>query len=108
MPRGDGTGPMGTGPLTGRGAGICAGYAVPGYANRRDFGCGSGGQRGFRRMYYATGLTGWERYPNQNKNAANAFTADEKEVLKKQAEFLKCQLKDVEERLADFDGSSGK
>jgi len=27
MPRGDGTGPMGTGPGTGRGAGYCAGKA---------------------------------------------------------------------------------
>ena len=30
MPRGDGTGPAGFGPLTGRGAGYCAGYPVPG------------------------------------------------------------------------------
>ncbi|MBN1458575.1 MAG: DUF5320 domain-containing protein [Armatimonadetes bacterium] len=33
MPRGDGTGPMGRGPMTGRAAGYCAGYAVPGFAN---------------------------------------------------------------------------
>jgi len=33
MPWGDGTGPMGRGPMTGRAAGFCAGYAVPGYAN---------------------------------------------------------------------------
>jgi len=33
MPWGDGTGPMGRGPMTGRGAGFCAGYNVPGYAN---------------------------------------------------------------------------
>jgi hypothetical protein len=26
MPRGDGTGPMGVGPKTGRGAGFCAGF----------------------------------------------------------------------------------
>ncbi|HPN55527.1 MAG TPA: DUF5320 domain-containing protein, partial [Candidatus Omnitrophota bacterium] len=33
MPRGDDTGPVGTGPMTGRGAGFCAGYSMPGYTN---------------------------------------------------------------------------
>ena len=31
MPFGDGTGPAGMGPMTGRAAGFCAGYPVPGY-----------------------------------------------------------------------------
>ena len=58
MPRGNGTGPTGMGPMTGRGAGFCAGYDVPGYANG---GAGLRGGRGFRNQYYATGLTGWQR-----------------------------------------------
>lgn len=33
MPFGDGTGPAGMGPMTGRAAGLCAGYPVPGYMN---------------------------------------------------------------------------
>jgi hypothetical protein len=33
MPRGDGTGPAGMGPMTGRAAGFCAGFPVPGYMN---------------------------------------------------------------------------
>ena len=33
MPFGDGTGPAGMGPMTGRAAGFCAGYPVPGYMN---------------------------------------------------------------------------
>ena len=33
MPWGDGTGPAGMGPMTGRAAGYCAGYPVPGYMN---------------------------------------------------------------------------
>ena len=33
MPIGDGTGPVGAGPMTGRAAGFCAGYPVPGYTN---------------------------------------------------------------------------
>ena len=33
MPRGDRTGPMGFGPMTGRGAGYCAGFGMPGFMN---------------------------------------------------------------------------
>jgi len=33
MPFGDGTGPAGAGPMTGRAAGFCAGYPMPGYMN---------------------------------------------------------------------------
>ena len=33
MPRGDGTGPTGMGPMTGWGAGYCAGNSVPGFTN---------------------------------------------------------------------------
>jgi len=56
MPFGDGTGPRGMGPMTGRGAGYCAGFGRPGFANpilgRRwfDFGWGVWGRgrgRGF-------------------------------------------------------------
>ena len=30
MPGGDGTGPLGFGPMTGHGAGFCSGYGIPG------------------------------------------------------------------------------
>jgi len=33
MPFGNGTGPAGSGPMTGRAAGFCAGFPVPGYMN---------------------------------------------------------------------------
>lgn len=33
MPAGNGTGPLGMGPMTGRAAGYCAGYPAPGYMN---------------------------------------------------------------------------
>jgi hypothetical protein len=69
MPRGDGTGPAGMGPMTGRAAGYCAGYSTPGYMNPyggRYFGAirGSfGGRgRGYRNWFRATGLPGWSRY----------------------------------------------
>jgi hypothetical protein len=61
MPRGDRTGPWGLGPMTGRAAGYCAGYPVPGFMNPvpgfgRGFGWGRGWGRGrgrgFRRWYW--------------------------------------------------------
>ena len=67
MPRGNRTGPRGFGPMTGRGAGFCAGYNTPGYMNpggRSGFigrGGGRGGGRGYRNMFYATGQPGWMR-----------------------------------------------
>ena len=47
MPSGDRTGPMGFGPMTGRGFGYCAGYPTPGFA--RGWGRGMGGGRGWGR-----------------------------------------------------------
>ena len=67
MPGGDGTGPGGMGPMTGRGAGFCAGYGMPGYMNPMVGGGGfwgmggRGGGRGRRNQFYATGMTGWQR-----------------------------------------------
>jgi len=40
MPFGDRTGPAGLGPMTGRAAGFCAGYPVPGYMNPAVGGAG--------------------------------------------------------------------
>lgn len=128
MPRGDGTGPAGMGPMTGRAAGYCAGYSVPGYANpiggrgafggNRSFGGGFGRGRGYRNMYYATGLPGWYRanagmpawgsyqgaapYPFQGASQFEA-AEDEKVFLKDQAEFLKSQISDIESRLAELE-----
>ena len=65
MPGGDGTGPAGMGPMTGRAAGYCAGYGVPGFMNpipgRGYGGWGRGGGWGRRNWFYATGMPGWQR-----------------------------------------------
>jgi len=86
MPRGDGTGPAGVGPMTGRASGYCAGYNTPGYMNAyggrfagRGFRGGFGG-RGYRNRYYATGLPGWSRYdagyPEWGGVARNPYVSD--------------------------------
>ena len=104
MPRGDGTGPMGIGPMTGRGAGFCAGFTAPGYASPIGYGFGFGRGRGFRRMFYATGLPRWARFGTPNISGAYfAPEADEKEFLKRQAEFFEKQLDDIKKCLEKFE-----
>jgi len=56
MPRGDGTGPSGLGPMTGRGAGFCGGFRGPGYLNFAGQGLGFGRGRRYRRVLWAAGL----------------------------------------------------
>ena len=59
MPRGNGTGPMGMGPMTGRAAGYCAGQGVPGYMNPYGGrGLGMAWGRGGRGMGMAWGRGG--------------------------------------------------
>jgi len=54
MPFGDGTGPRGMGPMTGRRAGYCAGFGRPGFTNPIPgrgwfgFGLGRGRPYGYR------------------------------------------------------------
>ena len=53
MPGGNRTGPVGAGPMTGRAAGFCAGFGMPGYANPvggRGMGMGSGGGFGLGKL----------------------------------------------------------
>ena len=55
MPRGDGTGPEGMGPMTGRGAGYCAGTDAPGFG-APGFGRGFGLGGGRCNRFFATGF----------------------------------------------------
>ena len=113
MPRGDGTGPMGQGPMTGRAAGFCAGYNAPGYINpiagRGYFGLGrgrGGAGRGLRNRYYATGLYGWQRasmgepaYAGSYPYAPEVSPKQEADMLKNEADLLKRQLDDIQSRI---------
>lgn len=97
MPRGDGSGPTGMGPMTGRGAGFCAGAANPGYANP---GCGFGRGRGFRRNDFAGGAQMRGRFADFGQ--ANGLPVDEKVVLSNQAKALQDRLEEINKRLADL------
>ncbi len=68
MPRGDGTGPLGQGPMTGRAAGYCAGYDRPGYANPniRGYGLGMAYRRGFGWGGRGRGLVYYMQLPWQS------------------------------------------
>jgi hypothetical protein len=129
MPGGDGTGPAGMGPMTGRAAGFCAGYPIPGYANpvggRGYWGAGRGfrgGGWGRRNWYYATGLPGWARagygIPAWGGYAGGAygypaaypsgFTAgpnaeQEQQALKQQSEYLQQSLDDINKRIEELE-----
>lgn len=106
MPRGDQTGPEGMGPRTGRAAGFCAGYEVPGYANPvpgRGSGMGRGGAwgrrggRGWRRWFHATGQPRWARTAGPQM-----IQEDEANALKAQASWLNEQLESIQQRLRDL------
>jgi len=135
MPFGDGTGPMGLGPMTGRAAGYCAGYGMPGYANpipgrgfwgwgrgRGFWGWGRGGGRGWRHWYYATGLPGWVRagwgwpawgaFPYYPYGAAPFWGAtpwmtreQELDMLKGQAEYLEDALDGIRKRVEEIESA---
>ena len=128
MPFGDGTGPAGLGPMTGRAAGYCAGYPVPGYMNPvpgRGFwgrGGGWGRGRGWRHWYYATGLPGWSRagalpawgappyapFAYGTPYAPQMTEEQELESLKGQAEYLEDALEGIRKRMQEIEAESKK
>jgi len=121
MPRGDRTGPMGMGPMTGRAAGYCAGSNTPGYANPaagqgmgfgpagRGFGRGSGGGgRGWRHWFYATGLPGWMRFGGWAAPYARPDPELEKHALKNQAQAMQAELDSIRGRLSELETKADK
>jgi hypothetical protein len=129
MPGGDRTGPRGEGSRTGRAAGYCSGNDSPGYANpmvgyggrgmrggagggiRGGMGgmMGGGRGRGYRHIYYATGLPRWMRgggYPAVQNDTALA--ADDIGSLKREADLLEERLKSIIERIRSIEPDSGK
>jgi Family of unknown function (DUF5320) len=138
MPGGNGTGPTGMGPMTGRAAGYCAGYSTPGFANQmggRGFGGagggfgrggGGGGGRGRRNGFYATGLPGWQRFgaggpayggampyggaaPYGAPNGGPVATKQQElDMLKGQVEYFEDALDGIKKRITELEAESAK
>ena len=107
MPGGDRTGPMGQGPLTGRGLGNCLAYGIPaiagavaafGFGRRRGFGRGFG-----RAMGWGAGFgraLGWDvgaASTYSNAGAAPTYSrGDELAALKEEAKYLQDRISELE------------
>lgn len=121
MPGGNGTGPAGFGPMTGRSAGYCAGFGVPGYANRfggRGFGMGFGRGRGWRNRRYAPEPAYPGDYglaPYAGNPGASMYDADKTEQagyelddLRRRAEFFESSLNGIRSRIEELESRTAK
>ena len=84
----DGTGPMGQGPLTGRGMGVCTGARQSRFFSGRGCGMGFGG-RGRAGAGFGSGFGG-----------LGAGTTD-KEILNEERELLKQRMEQIDRALED-------
>jgi len=99
MPQGDGTGPLGQGPKTGRAMGYCAGYSVPGCMNP-GFGRGMGRGRGF--AWRARAFQAMTTQPIMPVQQIPLTKKEEKQYLEQELEALKQEMKAIEERLKEL------
>ncbi len=98
MPRGDGSGPAGAGPMTGRAAGFCAGFNMPGYANPMPCGRGMGFGRGFRRGFAPMQTVPVARSVQMNKTDEKAVLEDELKVIENESKIIKERLKELSKK----------
>ena len=125
MPGGDGTGPYGAGPMTGRAAGYCAGFPVPGYMNPipgRGRGFGRGWGRGRGRGWgrgFGRGF-GWRGaaypYAYGDPYYGNPYYAapyvpgvtpqQEADMLKEQAKAMQDEIKAMNQRIKELESDA--
>ena len=103
--------------MTGRGAGFCAGYNMPGFGFGRGF---AGGGRGRRNRFYATGVSGWMAmeyphwggnmpYPAYGPNVQPGMSREhELDALRDQAAFLDENLGNVKKRIDELEAEAAK
>lgn len=98
MPGGDRTGPLGHGPMTGRAAGLCAGYPNPRYA---PLGLGRGQGRGFGRGFWGCGRgLRWRRYYGDSYYPTPFYRGSYPEPSKEEEiSYLEDTVKELEEEL---------
>ncbi|MDD2553021.1 MAG: DUF5320 domain-containing protein [Desulfotomaculaceae bacterium] len=90
MPRGDGTGPMGNGPVSGKGLGSCAEAPADRYGAGMSYGFGRRRGPGCRRGY------------GTNYTAEPATAKTKKELLEEQKELLQHRLDIISKQLENL------
>lgn len=95
MPRGDGTGPLGAGPMTGRGAGFCAG-GTP-FSNGVGGFLGTGTARGWGYALAGLALTGFLRHFQRRSLPERRpdFRSQEIDRLKKEISRLETAIDEM-------------
>lgn len=109
MPMGNGMGPNGMGPRTGRGAGYCNGNNAPGAYNRGGRGAGMGRGAGFRGGFGGGAGYGNRGFGRNAGYAGNDFAANQalsEDLLREEAEFLEARLNAVREQLKNTEKES--
>ncbi len=110
MPGFDRNGPRGMGPMTGRGLGLCGGYAQgnvpawPRYGYGRGIGRGRGGRGrgwGWRGDFYPSAANYGPVAPYPANQGISP--EDETNMLKQQAEYMKQSLDAINKRLAEIE-----
>ncbi len=109
MPGGDRSGPLGMGPRTGRAAGFCAGYGMPGYSNPRPgrgMGRGRGGGWGGRRAGGRGGGwgAGWQVGFGPESGPGPDRTGDTGDALRDEIEELHARVAALEKHNGVGDG----
>ncbi len=116
MPRFDGTGPQGQGPMTGGGFGFCGsggrarstwGFGR-GRGNRGGFGAGLGRGRGFGRGFgWQTSRPGWgPAYDPTDRGAYAMDPQEELNMLRDEADTLQAELASINRRIQDLESQS--
>jgi hypothetical protein len=95
--------------MTGRAAGFCAGYGIPGFTNayggRMGAGFGRGRGRWWRATYSAAGRGSW----NPGYTYAPPYSAEqEKEALQNQVRFFEDQLTALQNRIEELEAGDSK
>ena len=105
MPRGDKSGPVGAGPMTGRGAGFCTGYDVSGFTNAapgRFFGRGGGRRWGYRLLGIGMGAYMRGAWPFRPFATTTQNPADEMDQLKQELDFLEKTIGEMKGRMEEL------
>ena len=105
MPAGDGSGPRGEGPLTGRAMGRCSGYPAGGYTTAPGRGDGygfygrrGGNGRGMRNRYYEARRRGYPPYDSRAYNQEYSET----ESLRSQVQFVADTIEQIAYRVSQL------